>query len=328
MLGRRVPLIMRGTRFVFALGLLALVGCNKQAATADKPDKKDDDSPGVHLKAEEVEGLGLTKAPAVAERYLPGARGYGVVTALDAIAQADSELVTAEAAAAQSQAAAARARSLSTGPEAAISQEQVQVAEAKAAADQAALALARRKADAAFGLNPPWRDSAARSRIMAALGNGRAVLVRATFPLGSLGPGVPASLSVTPLDSDGGALSARQIWEAPSDPAIPGRSFYLLLDGAHLAQGQRVAVTAPTGAPVTGIRVPASALVLSASQSWAYVETKPDTFLRVPVDISKPVPGGYFQPAGGPIAAGQAIVTGGAGLLLARETNPSTEPEE
>ena len=78
----------------------------------------------------------------------------------------------------------------------------------------------------------------------------------------------------------------------------------------------------------TGVQIPASALVLSASQPWAYVQTKPGTFLRVPVDMSKPVPGGYFQAAGGGIASGQAIVTSGAGLLLARETNPSTEPEE
>ena len=113
------------------------------------------------------------------------------------------------------------------------------MAEAKAASDQAALALARRKADTAFGLNPPWRDAAARTRIMAALGNGSAVLVRATFPLGSLGPGMPQSLAVTPLDSDGAGATARQIWEAPADPAVPGRSFYLLLEGARLAQGQR-----------------------------------------------------------------------------------------
>jgi hypothetical protein len=31
---------------------------------------------------------------------------------------------------------------------------------------------------------------------------------------------------------------------------------------------------------------------------------------------------------GAGISAGQKVVTGGAGLLLARETNPSTEAEE
>lgn len=163
---------------------------------------------------------------------------------------------------------------------------------------------------------------------MAALGTGRAVLVRATFPLGGLDAARPKSLTVTPLDSDARSFTATQIWDAPSDPAIPGRSFYLLLEGSGLAQGARVTVTAPAGAAEAGVRIPASALVLSESQSWAYVQTKPGTFQRQAIDISKPLPGGYFEPDGKGVTAGQQIVTGGAGLLLAHEANPSTEPEE
>lgn len=314
---------------VVALCLFALAACNKAAPGGAEAEKKDEDnSPGLHLKAEEIKGLGLRMAPASAARYVPAITGYGIVSTLDAIGQADADLVTAEAAAIQSAAALTRARDLSTGPEAAISREQVQIAEAKAASDQAAVALARRKAEAAFGPNSPWRDGAGRARLMAALAGGRAVLVRATFPLGALGAGVPASLTITPLDNPSAIITARQIWPAPADAQIPGRSYYALAPGGALAQGQRVNVSVPAGVALNGIKVPASALVLSASQSWAYLQTKDDTFLRVPVDISKPLPDGYFQPAGGPIAAGQAIVTQGAGLLLARETNPSTEPEE
>ena len=313
---------MRQVSLAFSLCLLALAGCEKPAPAADKKD--DDTSPGVHLSADDIKGMGLATTPVSAVRYQPGTAGYGMVTALDSIAQSDSDLVTAQATAAQSQAAANRARELSTGEEAAISHEQLDIAEAKASADQAALGLARRKADAAFGLNPPWRDAGERFRIMAALGSGRAVLVRATFPLGALDGAKPRSLTVAPLNADTGGLSATQIWDAPADPAVPGRSFYLLLEGSHLAQGERVTVTAPTGEAETGVRIPASALVLSESQSWAYVQTKPGTFLRQPVDISKPMPGGYFEPNGGGIAAGQSVVTSGAGLLLAHETNPST----
>jgi hypothetical protein len=317
---------MRFAHFVFVLSLLALAGCNKSATTADAPDKKDDDnSPGVHLKDEDVKSMGIVMAPAASVSFQPGIMGYGVVTALDSVAQSDADLVTAEAAASQSAAAAARARDLSTGEEAAISREQLQVAEAKAAADEAALSLARRKAGAAFGLNPPWRDAATRTRIMAALASGKTLLVRATFPLGALPQGMPRSLTVTPLDAGDKGLVTHEIWDAPADPAIPGRSFYLLLESSGLSQGQRVNVTAPAGAAQAGIRVPASALVLSASQTWAYVETKPGTFERRAIDISRPMPGGYFEPASAGITAGQSVVTSGAGLLLARETNPSTE---
>jgi hypothetical protein len=320
---------MRFAPFAIVLTLLVLAGCNKSATTADAPDKKDDDnSPGVHLKDDDIKSMGITMAPAASVNYQPGVAGYGMVTGLDSIAQSDADLVTAEATASQSAAAAARARDLSTGEEAAISREQLQVSEAKAASDQAALALARRKADAAFGLHPPWRSGEARARIMAALASGRTVLVRATFPLGSLGQSAPHSLTVTPLDAGDKSYVTREIWDAPADPAVPGRSFYLLLDGSGLSQGQRVNVTAPAGAAETGVRVPASALVLSASQTWVYVETKPGTFERKAVDISKPMAGGYFESAGSGIAANQSVVTNGAGLLLARETNPSTEAED
>ena len=74
-----------------------------------------------------------------------------------------------------------------------------------------------------------------------------------------------------------------------------------------------------------GFRPPA--LVLSASQPWAYVGAKPSTFtacrLLCPSLYPAAVPGGRQRHP-----SGQAIVTSGAGLLLARETNPSTEPEE
>src|SRR4051812_44836457 len=100
---------------------LALAGCNKTAPASDTAAKKDEDnSPGVHLKDEEIKGLGLKTSPAESARYLPGINGYGVVATLDAIGQADADLMTTQAAATQSLAAAARARSLSTGEEAAI----------------------------------------------------------------------------------------------------------------------------------------------------------------------------------------------------------------
>ncbi|HKB95759.1 MAG TPA: hypothetical protein VKB94_02850, partial [Rhizomicrobium sp.] len=156
---------------------MLLCACGK----SDKPaeaEKEAAATPGITLKAEEISSLGITVQPATAAQFTGRISGYGVVTALDTIAQADSEFLTAQAAAAQSQAAAARARSLSTGEEAAISREQVEVAQSKAAADAAALALAQRKTEAAFGLRSPWRDRTRREAVMRRLASGAAVLVR------------------------------------------------------------------------------------------------------------------------------------------------------
>jgi hypothetical protein len=297
---------------------LLLCACGKSDKAAE-PEKEAAETPGITLKAEEISSLGITVQPATAAQFSNRISGYGVVTALDAIAQADSEFLTAQAAAAQSQAAAARARSLSTGEEAAISREQVEVAQSKAAADAAALALARRKTEAAFGLRSPWRDAATRQAAMRRLASGAAVLVRVTFP--ATGGAVPTTLEISRMGTDGKSWTARTIWDAPADAAVPGRSFYALVQGSDLAQNERVTAAIPTGAAQTGAKIPAKALLFGESESWAYLQTGAHTFLRTKVDISRPLSDGYFVTN---IKPGDKMVVDGAGLLLAREINPST----
>jgi hypothetical protein len=305
--------------------LLAVSACGKTAPAADK--KEDADAAaGVSLTADQAKSLGIQTAPATAAQYTQGVSGYGVVTALDAIAQTDADFTTATAAAVQSQAAAARAQGLSTGEEAAVSREVVEAAQSKAAADQAAVALARRKTDAAFGLNAPWHDPAARQAIMARLSSGRSLLVRVTFPQGAIAGQMPQNLRISRLGGVTQSWTATRVWDAPADPAIPGHSVFALLDGSDLAQGERVTATIPVGAALSGVIVPADALVLGESEASVYLQTKPNTFLRTKIDISRPMNNGYFVSGG--VAPGQQIVTSGAGLLYAHEINPSTEAED
>jgi hypothetical protein len=315
----RDPLMRRAGIMAMA-GLLLLSACGKDAG--DKPEAKDKDAetPGVTLKAEEMQGLGLTVQPALAAQYQGQVSGYGVVTALDAIAQADSDFLTAQATSAQSEAAAARARSLATGEEAAISREQLEVVQSKAAADQAALALAGRKREAAFGLNAPFRDPAARARVMREFASGAAVLVRVTFP--ATGGEAPKRLIISRMGADAKSWTATTIWDAPADPAVPGRSFYAIVHGSDLAQNERVTAAIPSGAAQAGAKIPARSVVFGESESWAYVQTAPRTFLRTHVDTGRSQDDGYFVTN---IKPGDKIVVDGAGLLLAHEVNPSTE---
>lgn len=308
--------------------LLLLSACGKDAGEKPETKDKDTDTPGITLKAEEIQSLGLTIQPAVAAQYQGQISGYGVVTALDAIAQADSDFMTAQATAAQSQAAAARARSLATGEEAAISREQLEVAQSKAAADQAALALARRKSEAAFGLNSPFSNPDARAQVMREFASGAAVLVRVTFP--ATGGAAPKRLIVSRMGADAKSWTSTTIWDAPADPSVPGRSYYAIVRGSDLAQNERVTAAIPSGTPQAGAKIPAHAVVYGESEAWVYLQTAPRTFLRTQVDISRPLnsgPGGdgYFVTN---IKPGDKIVVDGAGLLLAHEVNPSTEAEE
>jgi len=307
---------------LIAASLLLLAACGK----TDKPaeaEKEAAEGSGLTLKPEEIKSLGLTVQAALPAQFTGRIAGYGVVTALDTIASADSEFLSAQAAATQSAAAAARARSLSTGEEAAISREQVEVAESKAAADAAALALARRKTQAAFGLNSPWHDAAGRSAVMQRLASGAAVLVRATFP--AIGGAAPKRIEISRMGADRKSWTAHTVWDAPADAAVPGRSFYALVENSDLAQNERVTAAIPTGAPQAGAKIPARALVYGESEVWVFVQTAANTFQRTKVDISQPLDDGYFVNS---IKPGDKVVTDGAGLLLAREINPSTEAEE
>jgi len=313
-----------GRPLILAL-LVLLSGCGKsdKAGEAAKEEAASDDR--LVLSEDQVKSLGITTIAVKAAEFRSGVSGYGVVVPLDTIGQADSDFLTAQAVAAQSQAAAARAQYLFGAEGGAVSRESMEAAQSKAAADQAALALARRKADAIFGHNAPWEKSGSRRAIMDRLTAGRTVLVRVTFPLGSLDH-QPVQLAVARLGVNTRRWPAAAIWEAPADLTFPGPSTLALVEGSDLAQNDHVIATVPTGAPAAGVTVPSGALVYSEDRAWAYLETAPRSYRRVPVSTANATEGGYFVAQG--VVPGARVVTTGAGLLLARERNPSTEAEE
>jgi len=311
-------------RRLLVTALLLLSACGQNAP--DKADKKEeaDATPGIALSAQEIKSLGIATVPARASGFRHQVAGYGTVTALDTVAQADADARTAAAAAAQSSAAAARARSLGTGDEAAVSREIVETAESKAASDQAALLLARRKAQSVFGFNAPFRDPKDRAALVDRLVSGKSVLVRVTFPVGSLRNRMPASLSVARLGDSAKTWTTSKIWQAPADPALPGTGFYAVIDGSDLAQNEHVSAIVFDGPSQAGVLVPASALVMGDGENWVYLQNGADHFVRAPITTDKPAGDDYFVPGSAGIAPGRKVVTTGAGLLLSRETNPST----
>jgi hypothetical protein len=277
---------------------------------------------GVALKPDEVEKMGIVVAAAAAAHHVPETAGFGVVTAHESIAQAVAELVSAEAVDRQSRAALARAKRLSGTP-GALPADAQEVAERQATVDQAALLLARQRLTASFGQSPPWKGDV-NSPVLRALGDGEIKLVRVTFPLGSLGAETPGRLQLAHLNAANSAKSwtSTSIWGAPADATVPGRSFFALLKGSDASEGERLLVWAPAGAPEAGVLIPAAAAVISGGKYWCYLERKPGVFVRTELDTSMPVADGYFVKEG--IAPNDKVVTNSAGLLLARETNPSS----
>jgi hypothetical protein len=294
-------------------------------AGAEAGSKETASNPGVQLKPEQIEHLGIALEPAQAGSAVPEVQGYGLVLSHDGVAQAVAELATATAAEKQSRAALERAGRLA-GTDGALSADALESAQRQAAVDGAALALAHRRLSATLGLAAPW-SAGGHDEQLNALATGQLKLVRATFPLGSWKGGPPSHLRIAHLDPEPLAESWQltRLWDAPADANVPGRSFFALLEATQFSEGERVQVWAPSGAAVSGVLVPAAALVISAGSYWCYVQKQAGGFVRVPVDTSLPAEGGYLVTSG--IAAGERIVTKAAGLLLAREINPSTEAE-
>jgi hypothetical protein len=309
---------------------LTLASCRQsasvtEAAPADEKNKATAAAEGVTLKPEEVEKAGIVTVPAAATTHAPEATGYAVIITREALAQAVADLTTAAAAERQSAAVLARGRNLAGTP-GAMPVEAQEAAERQATADHAALVLDEQRLSAVYGHDAPWKDNY-RSPQLTALARGETKLARVTFPLGVLGAATPARLRFSRLGDAQGSKSVESltVWGAPADGSIPGRSFFAILKGADVSEGERLLARAPVGAPVAGVIVPFSAVVISSGKFWCYIEEKPGSFVRTEVDTSMPTDAGYFVKAA--IAPGAKIVTASAGLLLAREINPSTEAD-
>ncbi|HTL22135.1 MAG TPA: hypothetical protein VL220_15565 [Steroidobacteraceae bacterium] len=310
------------------IAALLLGGCRQSPSAAEGPptEAKDKHAPaadGVTLKPEEIEKAGIKTATLIPVDHTPESTGYAVVMTRETIAQALADLTSAAAVERQSRLALTRARSLAGTP-GAMPIEAQEAAERQAAVDHAAFVLAERRLSATYGQNAPWKENYT-SQLLASLARGDTKLARVTFPLGALGSAVPARLRITRIGAGPGSKSIEtlSVWSGPADATIPGRSFFAILNGGDASEGERLLAHAAVGAPENGVVVPYSATVISAGKYWCYVEQKPGLFVRAEVDPGMPTDDGYFVRER--LAAGAHVVTTSAGLLLARETNPSSE---
>jgi hypothetical protein len=322
-----------GTKtLILLLSSVMLVGCGAGGKSTGEPAAeravdlavKKEDSRQLELTSEQVARLGVVTTPVQPARYASRAEGFGVVISHDLVAQAAADLHSAAAAAQLSGAALARAKGLAGGP-GALGADAVENAQRQQAADQAAVQLARRKLTSLLGVAFPWKDGAAGE--LEKLADGAHKLLRVTFPADSAVTGTPRTLRVSSIDAIAGtAWSVHTVWPAPQDPSLPGHSVFAILTEATLAEGARVRAQAEPDSAVAGVVVPEPAVVVSDGQYWCYVRKKDDRYQRIAIDTSRPLGEGYF--VADEIAAGDEVVTTGAGLLLARELNASTAAED
>jgi membrane fusion protein, multidrug efflux system len=308
-----------------ALILIALGGCG---GGADKPraEPAADARPalGVALSDEERGKLGIELGDVGAATFQPTVDGAARIVDAQTVIAAMAELDKASAEARTSDAALERARNLYRADKT-VSAETLEAAERQAAADHSQLAVARARASLEFGA-APWLASEHRDSLLAALAGGETILVSASFP-GGLPAERPANLALRRIGTQISELwVTTELWTGPADPSVPGPTLLALVSSPKgLSYGERLIASVAAGAETAGSAVPASAVVLAGGEAWCYVAESDEVLARRRVDLTRPVPQGYFQTSG--FQPGERVVVAGAGLLLAREIGGGAETD-
>lgn len=154
------------------------------------------------------------------------------------------------------------------------------------------------------------------------------LLARIDVPVGQH---VPASVSIArivPTGFEDQPLQGERV-AVTLDPKAQGEAFLFRLKGTRFGLRPGLAVTAYLplpGSSRAGVFIPRAALVRVTGRTFAYVQVKPEQFVRKEVPLNNPVEGGYVVTSG--FLAGERVVTVGAQTLLSEEFKSQTVPDE
>ena len=158
-------------------------------------------------------------------------------------------------------------------------------------------------------------DSASLQRLLSR----HAMLVQLVFPYELPRSAAREKLMLAPVTARSDAVQARFVSEAPrSSQAVPGNTYFYLVEGADLRVGARVvARVATSNTSIDGVIVPNEAVVWHAGKSWVYRKQDAETFGRYEVSTGRQLGDGWFEATG--LHAGDQVVVSGAQLLLSEE---------
>ena len=285
--------------------LLTLAACDDPRSAAYSPERDNHFDPvAVELQsaqlAQKIDGIATLVSP-------------------DSLTLLNAEIRAAEIASGFSQRSLDRYKGVRT-----LGEQRVDNAERQASTDATQVALLKLRLRNAWGDTAPFLAPANRDQLLDELASGRTTIVRLDFPR-SVDRDL-RNIRITPLGG-GEEITVSTIWQAPSgNLAMPGSSFFGLMPaGPGLRPGDRAKITAERSAPLVGVVVPASAVVVFAGESWCYVEKQPGQFQRRQVSLSTPVEAGYLTDN---LAAGTKVVVRGASVLLSREAEPGSSDDD
>jgi len=151
------------------------------------------------------------------------------------------------------------------------------------------------------------------------------VLLHVHLPAAVALPAPHFNITITLPSQPTTRLKAELLDESPvSDSVGNARTFFFIADHhPQLRQGMLLDAWLNTDSEVvSGVLIPASAVIWQSGQSWVYVETESYRYVRHAVDLkyhaqTQQQGEAWFVSTG--VKAGQRIVVKGAGLLLSEE---------
>ncbi len=286
----------------------------------------------VTLSPESQKASGLRTAVLGAARSEGAAIVYGTVVDLQPLYEQRGRYLAAlaearglRAAVATSEAEYERARRL-FADDRNVAERTVQAAEAQWRSDlarrQAAEQSARSTHDA---MRAAWGSAIAAwatdpsGRSFDALATQQSVIVQVVFPHELQAAAGNAPLSIAPVSARGSRHPARFLSASPqTDAALPGATFFYVVDGKGLRAGMRVAGELKLGGKAReGVAVPEAAVVWHGGRAWAYVKEDPSTFVRTLVSTDDEIGDAWFNVDR--FKSGDEVVVSGAQLLLSEE---------
>ena len=304
----------------------------------------------VTLDAELQTRSGLTTTPLVEVSRPSEVRAFGVVLDVQELADLRGRHAAArgetERARAQMEAARKERDRLASlaGPDGGVSARAIEAAEATFLAEKGSAdsADAARRA-AADGVRLRWgeviadwmaKDAPELDRL---LGRQDVLIQVSLLPdtLPDAPPDAPADASAGPFPVEamiqsGAGAPVAATWVSPAprtDPRLQGPSgFYRAPSASGLLPGMNVLCRLPSGAPVQGVVVPASAVLWWQGRAWVYIGRDATRFVRREVDVGNPVPEGWFVRQG--LLPGDRVVVTGAQQILSEEFRSQIQEDE
>lgn len=288
--------------------------------------------PVVHISEELQKKTGIRVEAARTVTRRPEFAAYGEVTDLGPLVQlrsryggAQSARDIASAALIASQHELKRLRLLRKNG-AGVPAKQIQQAEARYEGDRARLEAAERqlravREEASQQWGPLLAEAALQndSGFFNRLLQRKQVLILVGLPADR---SLPAGTTTVYIDRNGDRTRARKallVSPAPqTDAATQGETWYFRAPAGELRTGMRLDVWVPQPGPgLSGVNIPASAVVWYAGKPWIYVERQPGRFVRRSVARHTELGNKWFVRSG--IGNGERVVVTGGQMLLSEE---------